>query len=192
MAPTASGETHCTYCRAPLTWRPILSPSASDDGFSIEDRETGVLALPFGPESVLAGQTMNFQCRPQLVMRPTHLYVPLHVAEPFVVKDMRIGNTSYFAASGAIPAAMCSDGRGLPLFEEKTVVTPGLFLTLIVQNLSTRTAAFHAAVRGQRMKEAPRLERSRSPGLREWNGRTGSRFSMAHPIDFYNAANFER
>jgi hypothetical protein len=97
---------------------------------------------------------MVFQSQPQLPIRLTHLYVPAYLAEPFAIADVRIGFDSWMVHAGAIPATMCSSGKGLRLFEEDTHVTPGLIVSLTVENTSPRNAIFHGVLRGLRMPKA--------------------------------------
>lgn len=167
-APTASGKTKCAYCGAPLTWRPVISPMALDDGFvsQIADDEPGVIVLPFGPQVLPAQTTMVFQCQPQLTVCPTHLYVPEHLAAPFAIEDVRIGVDTWTVAQGAFPASMCSAGKGLRIFDESAQITIGVIASVVVRNTSYEGKTFSGAIRGMR-------ESARSP------------LHTVHPIDHW-------
>lgn len=100
--------------------------------------------------TVAAGASEVITFRPQVLFRATRLIVPDIIAPYFTIDDIKIGNASQFAASGAVPASAFGEAvnaSGKPNLVMKTAqVSQDIVMT--VTNRSGAAAQFRAALFG--------------------------------------------
>lgn len=160
-APTPEGATTCKYCQVPLRWEPVESLSRDDQNWrrrlEEEDAEADpdVVPMGFGPFVVTCFTRTVFQTQAQLPCRPTHLYVPAEHASSFSIVDLRVGKDSYLVTPNPLPASWFSTGRGSPVACE--VATPGVLITLAVENKTAENKTFEALLRCKKMGKWPPL-----------------------------------
>jgi hypothetical protein len=167
-APTIEGQATCQYCNVPLAWEPIESLSRDDRFYREREREfeideTDVVPLGFGPVVVCCNSTTTLQIQAQIVLRPTHLFIPPKIAEHFSVEDFRIGAISCLYSRNPIPGFGFSSGRGMPMSCD--TATPGVYITLMVWNKGYQNINFEALLRCKKLpKDAmfPAQSHSRS------------------------------
>jgi hypothetical protein len=134
----------------PLSWQPIESLSRDDQNWrrvsEDDDSDSDVIPLGFPSRMIHGYSSMVLQIQPQIVCRPTHLYVPASLSESFNIKDFRIWNRSQLMSPNPLPASWFSSGRGSPIRCAETI-TPGLFVSLEVSNKTPQNRAFEAVLR---------------------------------------------
>lgn len=100
--------------------------------------------------TVAAGASEVITFRPQVLFRGTRLIIPDAIAPFFTIDDIKIGNQSQFAASGAVPAAAFGESvnsSGRPNLVMKTAqVSQDIVMT--ITNRSGAAAQFRAALFG--------------------------------------------
>ncbi len=161
-APTEEGQTRCRYCNVPLAWEPIESLSRDDRFYRERERErepeleadeTDVVPLGFGPELMLCNSTKTLQIQAEIILRPTHLFIPPNLADHFSVEDLRIGAYSCLYSKNLLPGSAFSSGRGMPISCD--TATPGLFITLKICNKTTVNRMFEALLRCKKLPDHP-------------------------------------
>lgn len=65
--------------------------------------------LPIPPTAFLAGQALDIELRPQRLCRVERLVFDSLVAPFFRILDLKVGQTTQFIASGAVPASIFSE-----------------------------------------------------------------------------------
>jgi len=103
--------------------------------------------IGFGPLSVGAGATAIFTSNPQLPFRPSRLGIPAATAGGFSVNDVKVGKDSQFLSSGAVPAALFSEGAvGVAMSMDTCDI--GQQLSLSVTNNGGAASTFAAGLFG--------------------------------------------
>jgi hypothetical protein len=176
------GRTKCKYCAVPLAWEPRESLGRDDHWMTslrqeergdTSDEDRGVAEIALGPEAVCAGEVRVFQLQPQLVFRPTHVWIHPGVAPHFSVASVRVGQGEVLQImEGKLSGLRFSKGRGFPI--ESDTLTPGIIMSVTVENMSAVAWNFQGSVRGQKLIEPLQ---------------TSSYFRTAHPIDYAKQMN---
>lgn len=97
--------------------------------------------LPIPPTPFLAGQALDIELRPQRLCRVERLVFDSLVAPFFRILDLKVGQTTQFIASGAVPASIFSEvAVGMRL--KGDTANLGNTVVLSLQNIDTvaRTA----------------------------------------------------
>jgi len=153
-APTLEGQVACEYCNVPLAWEPIESLSRDDRFYRERERErereleideSNVVPLGFGPEVILYNTTKVLQIQAEIILRPTHLFIPPNIANHFSVENLRIGIDSCLYSKNLLPGSAFASGRGMPISCD--TVAPGLFVSLSICNKTSANQMFEALLR---------------------------------------------
>ncbi len=99
--------------------------------------------------TVAAGASVVITVRPQMLFRPNRLLVPDAIAPSFTIDDIKIGNRSQFASSGAIPAAAFGESVDDDLLMDTIQTSQDIVIT--VTNVSGGAVQFRAALFGDSM-----------------------------------------
>jgi len=169
-APTEENATRCKYCNVPLVWEPVESFSRDDRFYRERERErepeideTDVVPLGFGPELMLCNCSKTLQIQAEIILRPTHLFIPPNIANHFSVEDLRIGSKSCLYSKNLLPGSAFSSGRGMPISCD--TAAPGLFITLKICNKTVENRMFEALLRCKKLSDHPHHP---PPAPRSW------------------------
>lgn len=103
--------------------------------------------LPIPPTSFTTGQALDIELRPQRLFRTERLVIDSAIATFFRILDLKIGQTTQFVASGALPATIFSEvAVGVRLRGDTANL--GNTIVLSAQNIDANTRVLSGAIVG--------------------------------------------